>query len=81
LTVPTDSRQQLFETKRDVILFAIDCSPSMLAPYADPENDGTQTCHLLTALDAAVQIQKKKAIVGPNDSVGIMLFNTVRHPL
>jgi ATP-dependent DNA helicase 2 subunit 1 len=50
----------------------------MLAPYDDPENEGAQTCHLLTALDAAVQIQKKKAIVGPNDSVGIMMFNTVR---
>jgi hypothetical protein len=61
-----------------VILFAIDCSPSMLELYDDPENEGTQTSHLLVALDAAVQIQKKKAIVGPNDSVGIIMFNTVR---
>jgi ATP-dependent DNA helicase 2 subunit 1 len=60
-----------------VILFAIDCSPSMLESYEDPEHKGAQTCHLLVALNAAVQIQKKKAIVGPNDSVGIMLFNTV----
>ncbi|KAG6888008.1 hypothetical protein C0992_009921 [Termitomyces sp. T32_za158] len=42
----------------------------------DPDYEDTQTCHLLTALAAAVQIQKKKVIVGPNDAVGIMLFNT-----
>jgi hypothetical protein len=29
-------------------------------------------------LEAAMQIQKKKVIVGPQDAVGIMLFNTVR---
>ncbi len=31
----------------------------------------------MAALDAAVQIQKKKVVVGPNDAVGIVLFNTV----
>ncbi|KAG6877955.1 hypothetical protein C0993_001573 [Termitomyces sp. T159_Od127] len=46
--------------------------------HEDPEYEDTKTCHLLTALAAAVQIQKKKVIVGPNDVVGIMLFNTVR---
>jgi ATP-dependent DNA helicase 2 subunit 1 len=50
----------------------------MLEPYDDTEREGLQTCHLLAALDAAVQIMKKKAIAGPNDSVGIMMFNTVR---
>lgn len=44
----------------------------------DPVYENVQTSHLLTALDAAMQIQKKKVIVGPNDSVGILLFNTVR---
>lgn len=44
----------------------------------DPLDEGVQTSHLLEALDAAVQIQKRKAIVGPTDSVGILLFNTVR---
>lgn len=42
------------------------------------ENEGVQTSLLLEALDAAVQIQKRKVIVGPADSVGILLFNTVR---
>ncbi|KIY53908.1 Ku DNA-binding complex, Ku70 subunit [Fistulina hepatica ATCC 64428] len=67
------------EGKRDVILFCIDCSPSMQKPYNDRNYEGDlQTSHLVAALDAAVQIQKKKIIVGPNDSVGILLFNTTR---
>ena len=61
-----------------MILFCIDCSESMLRLYDDPKYDDAQTCHLFNALEAAVQIQKKKIIVGPNDSVGILLFNTVR---
>jgi hypothetical protein len=69
---------QHLDRRRDVILFCIDCSESMLALYEDPNYEDTQTCHLYTALEAAMQIQKKKIIVGPNDSVGILLFNTVR---
>ncbi|KAF8149083.1 SPOC like C-terminal domain-containing protein [Crassisporium funariophilum] len=68
----------MYETKRDVILFCIDCSDSMLQLYDDPQYEDVQTCHLYTALEAAMQIQKKKIIVGPNDSVGILLFNTTR---
>ncbi|KZT06069.1 ku70-like protein [Laetiporus sulphureus 93-53] len=66
------------EAKRDVILFCIDCSSSMLELYDDPKYENVQTCHLLTALEAAMQIQKKKVVVGPDDAVGIMLFNTTR---
>lgn len=47
----------------------------------DPNYENVKTSHLLTALEAAMQIQKKKVIVGPNDSVGIVLFNTVRFAL
>jgi ATP-dependent DNA helicase 2 subunit 1 len=61
-----------------VILFCIDSSESMQESRDDPLYEGVQTSHLLEALDAAVQIQKRKAIVGPTDSVGILLFNTVR---
>ncbi|KAI0346241.1 Ku DNA-binding complex, Ku70 subunit [Trametopsis cervina] len=70
----------VFEGKKDVILFAIDCSESMLALRDDPnyEDDSVKTSHILTALDAAMQIQKKKVTVGPNDAVGIMFFNTSR---
>ncbi|KAF8835667.1 Ku DNA-binding complex, Ku70 subunit [Paxillus ammoniavirescens] len=67
-----------FEGKRDVILFCIDCSESMHELREDPVYEDVKTSHLLTALDAAMQIQKKKVIVGPNDSVGILLFNTTR---
>jgi len=50
----------------------------MLALYEDPKYENTQTCHLLTALEVAVEIEKRKINVAPNDSVGIILFNTVR---
>lgn len=51
----------------------------MLALHDDSTYEDLQTSHLYTALEAAMQIQKKKVIVGPADSVGIMLFNTVRY--
>ncbi|KAJ6561453.1 SPOC like C-terminal domain-containing protein [Mycena vulgaris] len=66
------------ESKKDVILFCIDCSESMLELREDPVHENFQTCHAYAALDAAMQIQKKKVIVGPNDAVGILLFNTTR---
>ena len=69
---------QWFEGKRDAILFCIDCSESMQEVRDDPVYEGVQTSHLLEALNAAVKIQKRKVIVGPADSVGILLFNTVR---
>jgi ATP-dependent DNA helicase 2 subunit 1 len=50
----------------------------MLALHEDPNYENTKSSRLLTALDAAVQIQKRKVVVGPYDSVGIMLYNTVR---
>ncbi|KAF7332555.1 SAP domain-containing protein [Mycena kentingensis (nom. inval.)] len=68
--------QSYFESKKDVILFAIDCSESMLELYEDPVYQNAKTCHAFVALEAAMEIQKRKVITGPNDSVGIMLFNT-----
>jgi ATP-dependent DNA helicase 2 subunit 1 len=67
-----------FNSQKDVILFCIDCSESMQEYYNDPLDEDRRTCHLLTALEAAVQMQKKKAISSPNDLTGILLFNTVR---
>jgi len=50
----------------------------MLELYLDPQyEDDVQTCRLSSALEAAMQIQKRKIISSPNDSVGILLFNTV----
>lgn len=53
----------------------------MLEMREDERYEDVQTCNLMVALEAAMQIQKKKVLVGPNDAVGIMLFNTVRPPM
>lgn len=50
----------------------------MLELHDDSNREGVKTCHLYTALEAATQIQKRKIIVGPSDSVGILVYNTVR---
>lgn len=49
----------------------------MLEPREDPRYEDVQTSNLMVALEAAMQIQKRKVLVGPNDSVGVILFNTV----
>ncbi|EIN06584.1 Ku DNA-binding complex Ku70 subunit [Punctularia strigosozonata HHB-11173 SS5] len=69
-----------YDARRDVILFAIDCSSSMLELRDDPtyEEGEVKTCHLLVALQSAMEISKKKVLVGPNDSIGILFFNTTR---
>ncbi|EPS94519.1 Ku DNA-binding complex Ku70 subunit [Fomitopsis schrenkii] len=67
-----------YEGKKDVVLFCIDCSPSMLELYDDPKYEDVKTCHLYTALEAAMNIEKRKVMVGPTDVVGIMLFNTTK---
>lgn len=50
----------------------------MLELYDDPNYEDVKTCHLFTALEAAMNIEKRKVMVGPSDAVGIMLFNTVK---
>ena len=79
-SLTTNSPFQFFNSKRDVILFCIDCSPSMQSLHDDPTYEDLKTSYLYTALEAAMQIQKKKVIVGPQDAVGIMFFNTVSPP-
>lgn len=51
----------------------------MMELREDPNYEDVQTCHLYVALEAAMQIQKRKVITGPSDSVGILLFNTVSY--
>ena len=51
---PQPHQPQLFERNHDVILFAIDCSRSMLALRGDPNFEDAKTSHLLSALNAAV---------------------------
>ncbi|CDO75109.1 hypothetical protein BN946_scf185010.g34 [Trametes cinnabarina] len=67
-----------YEGKRDVVLFCIDCSPSMLEMREDDRYEEVQTCNLMIALESAMQIMKRKVLVGPNDAVGIVLFNTTK---
>jgi ATP-dependent DNA helicase 2 subunit 1 len=81
------------EALKDVILFAVDCAPSMLKPQngvgkkrginakaaaLTAEMPSALHSHLFATLRAAVDLQKKKATYEPNDMVGILLFNTVR---
>ncbi|KAF8824695.1 hypothetical protein HHX47_DHR7000139 [Lentinula edodes] len=66
-----------FDAKKDVILFCIDCSPSMLALRPDHEDETKMTSHLYAALNSAMNLQKRKVVTGPNDSFGILLFNTL----
>lgn len=59
-------------THRDVVLFAIDCGPSM---YEAP---GADELPLLVALRAAVKLMEMKLVSSPKDHVGVLFWNTVR---
>ncbi|KAF8322618.1 ku70-like protein [Clavulina sp. PMI_390] len=59
---------------KDTILFCIDASESM---QQIPDAKGARS-HLHNALQCALDVMKRKVITRPNDSVGILLFNTVR---
>lgn len=61
---------------RDVILFCIDASSSMQSPFDSPIYQDIQTTRLASCLEAVISVGRKKVIVGPNDCMGIMLFNT-----
>ncbi|PVG04448.1 Ku DNA-binding complex, Ku70 subunit [Serendipita vermifera] len=75
------------EAMKDVVLIAVDCSPSMLAPQKrgsrkktskdDEEDVNANHGHLFATLRSAVELQKRKALYGPDDMVGILLFNTI----
>jgi hypothetical protein len=71
--------ESFYQGRRDAVLFAIDCSESMLKLRDDGR--GNQKSHLQVALEGCRDLQKRKAHVGPNDSVGILVFNTARHYL
>lgn len=71
----SNSWLQYTESLRDVILFAIDCSESM---HTINEDQKGSKSHLLSVLQAVIALQKRKVMYSPNDSVGILFFNTVR---
>lgn len=63
---------------RDHILFTIDASESMHQPVPDEANEaglvrGKSVLH--QALRAIVDIERRKVITGPSDSIGVLLYN------
>ena len=62
---------------RDVILFCIDASSSMQSPFDSPIYQDVQTTRLASCLEAVISVGRKKVVVGPNDCMGVILFNTV----
>lgn len=41
-------------------------------------NEDQSKSHLLSVLQAVIALQKRKVMYSPNDSIGILFFNTVR---
>ncbi|KAG8944549.1 ATP-dependent DNA helicase II subunit 1 [Tulasnella sp. 419] len=67
--------QTIFENARETILFCIDA-----ADYMQELSRGKKgSSNLHRALKCAVDFQKRKVLFSPNDSVGILLFNTKEH--
>ncbi|CAG8748866.1 6439_t:CDS:2, partial [Acaulospora colombiana] len=73
---------QYGEAMKDVVLIAVDCSPSMLAPQKrgsrkkapklskdDEEDVGANHSHLFATLRSVVELQKRKALYGPDDMI------------
>ncbi|ORX40593.1 SPOC like C-terminal domain-containing protein [Kockovaella imperatae] len=63
---------------RDHVLFCIDASSSMQTPRPDmstPEGIIRGKSALHQVMDAVMDLQRKKVITGPADSVGIMFWN------
>ncbi|KZT40467.1 Ku DNA-binding complex, Ku70 subunit [Sistotremastrum suecicum HHB10207 ss-3] len=60
---------------KDAVLFAVECSESMLR-QRPVEGTKVKKSYIQTALEGCRDFMKRKVTVGPNDSVGIMLYNT-----
>jgi len=63
---------------RDHVLFCIDASRSMQTPRPDTSNEGGLVrgkSALQQVLEAVADLERKKVITGPADSVGVMLWN------
>lgn len=66
---------QLIQQK-DVILFAIEATESMLRVESSDDEE-TKTCKLVEALKVVHQLMRKKIISNPRDRIGVMIYNTV----
>ncbi|EJT98331.1 ku70-like protein [Dacryopinax primogenitus] len=73
-------------TSKDAIILAIQCSESMhtvreellKSEDEDEKGKGRGRTSFEIALRSTVELQKRKVVVGPNDSVGIVFWDTVR---
>ncbi len=77
LTVAHSCRSPFTQYKyatRDHVLFCIDASKSMQEPLESPDG-GPAKSPLHMALEAVLKVQRGKVMSGPNDSVGVMLWN------
>ena len=74
LVINDDRFLQFLSLSRDTILFCIDTSSSM---HEIPP-DGRRKSYFHQALQCALDVMKRKIIICPNDSVGILFFNTAR---
>lgn len=77
--------RQVYATK-DAVIICIDASSSMQAvrPAVELDQDEEEgdeprpKTFFAGALDCALQWEKRKAFLSPNDLVGILIYNTVR---
>ncbi len=78
---------QILNSTKDTILFCIDGSRSMQSAVESHEAGPVKTgkrkksektrSHFHQALQCALNVMKRKVVISPNDSLGIMFFNTV----
>ena len=75
LFLEKDISEQQFYPSKEVIIFLIDCSPSMLNIIQDPSQNQTTT-PLSTLLKSTENFLKTKIISNQNDLFSMVLFNT-----
>lgn len=69
-----------YKTIKDAVLFAIDCSKSMLQKpkHTDAQKSDTALSPTLAALKCAYALMQQRIISNPNDMMGILLFGTAK---
>ena len=87
LMFPSLIISQILNSTKDTILFCIDGSRSMQSTIQPHETRPVKTgkrkkneknrSHFHQALQCALDVMKRKVVISPNDSLGIMFFNTV----
>ncbi|KAF8340621.1 ku70-like protein [Cantharellus anzutake] len=78
--------EYILSSTKDTILFCIDASQSMQSPIGSNGAEAVEIgkrgkrerpkSHFYQALKCALDIMKRKVVISPNDSLGILFFNT-----